>query len=50
MFLVRSELLPSLPLDGEGVVPLYIPPERAVDVDTAFDLWLAEQILLNYKG
>jgi CMP-N-acetylneuraminic acid synthetase len=45
VFLVRAELLPSLPLEGPGVVPIYIPPERAVDVDTAYDLWLADKLL-----
>jgi len=48
IFLARVACLPDLPLVGEGVYSLCVPPERAVDVDTAFDLWLAETILTQY--
>lgn len=45
IFLTRFPILPRIPLDGPGVVRYLMPVNRSVDIDTAFDFWLAEKLL-----
>ena len=48
LFIVRFPILPRVPLDGPWIVRYMMPPWRSVDVDTAWDFWLAEQLLTQW--
>jgi CMP-N-acetylneuraminic acid synthetase len=42
-------ILDSNSFYGKHVIPYFMSPEESLDIDSQFDLWLAEQLLTHYR-